>query len=439
MTNSTKIASIHAREILDSRGNPTLTVEIELAGGAVGNACVPSGASTGSLEALELRDGDQNRYLGKGVQKAVGHVKGLLNAELRGLDVVDQRMLDEKMIELDGSENKDNLGANAILGVSLAIADAAANARAIPLFQHLGDLFGNHHYSLPVAQMNIINGGAHADNAIDFQEFMILPTGFSSYKRALRCGVEIFHSLKSVLRERGLSTGVGDEGGFAPECPSNEQGVSLIMEAIGNAGYGEADQVRIGLDVASSEFYVDGLYHLKSENLQLCSADFVEYLADWCKRYPIISIEDGMDEQDWQGWALLTSKLGGLIQLTGDDLFVTKSSLLQRGIDSKVANSILIKVNQIGSLSETMDAISLAHDAGYKTTISHRSGETEDTFIADLAVATAAGQIKTGSLCRSERVAKYNRLLKIEEILGDDACYAGIDAFANLTNGNLKR
>ena len=429
---STKISSMVAREILDSRGNPTVAVDLELESGAVGTACVPSGASTGSLEALELRDGDSDRYLGKGVQKAVANVNDTLRHELNGLDAADQGVIDRKMIELDGSENKSNLGANAILGVSLATAHAAANARRLPLFRHLGDTFGYTDFNLPVPQMNIINGGAHADNAIDFQEFMVLPTGFERYAEALRCGVEVFHALKSVLLSHGLSTGVGDEGGFAPECQSNEEGVQLIMEAIDKAGYESGRHVRIGLDAASSEFCSDGRYRLGSESADYDSGEFANYLEDWCNRYPIISIEDGMDEQDWEGWEILTRRLGDRIQLTGDDLFVTNTAILRRGIENGIGNSILIKLNQIGTLSETVEAIQLAQSSGYRATISHRSGETEDTTIADLAVATSAGQIKTGSLCRSERVAKYNRLLKIEEILGDEAKFAGEAAFSGL-------
>ncbi len=432
MSSEHNIKSVSAREILDSRGNPTIAVEVLLQSGVLGVSAVPSGASTGSLEALELRDGDKGRYLGKGVQNAVANLNGVIDDALSDQNAENLYAIDKRMIELDGTDNKSNLGANALLGASLACAHAVANARNIPLFQHLGELYGNSRFSLPVPQMNIINGGAHADNAIDFQEFMILPIGFDSYREALRCGVEVFHTLRSVLIAQGLSTGVGDEGGFAPECKSNEAGVSLIMEAIEKAGYQPGEQVMIGLDAASSEFFSEGKYHLGAENLELDSAGFTEYLADWVSRYPIISIEDGMDEQDWHGWKLLTEKLGEAVQLTGDDLFVTNTDILKKGIDRGVANSILIKFNQIGTLSETFEAIQMAQDAGYCATISHRSGETEDTTIADLAVATAAGQIKTGSLCRSERVAKYNRLLRIEHTLGEDAIYPGRDAFSNL-------
>ncbi len=429
---STTIKDIQAREILDSRGNPTISVEIALSNGITGNAAVPSGASTGSLEALELRDGDKVRYLGKGVLNAVTNVNTILKKAICGQDALDQRNIDSIMLSLDGTENKSKLGANALLGVSLACAHAGANAQDIPLFEHLGTLFENQKFTLPVPQMNIINGGAHADNAIDFQEFMVLPVGFDQYREALRCGVEVFHALKAVLLSRKLSTSVGDEGGFAPECQSNEEGLGLIMQAIENAGYVPGEHVMIGLDAASSEFFSDGKYRLQAEGAAMNSAEFVGYLQGWTQKYPIISIEDGMDELDWDGWARLTEAMGSQVQLTGDDLFVTNTEILQKGIDKKIANSILIKFNQIGTLSETLDAIKMAQDVNYCATISHRSGETEDTTIADLAVATAAGQIKTGSLCRSERVAKYNRLLKIEQILGDNAVYAGSGAFTNL-------
>ena len=427
-----QIRSVHAREILDSRGNPTIQVEIELRNGASGLAAVPSGASTGSLEALELRDGDKNRYLGKGVLKAVQHVNELINDALIGMDVRNQKEIDRKMIELDGTANKSRVGANAILGASLATAHAAADFQAIPLYQHLGLLYENDAFSLPVPQMNIINGGEHADNAIDFQEFMILPVGVDSFSEALRCGAEIFHTLKSVLIDKKLATSVGDEGGFAPECRSNEEGISLIMQAIERAGYRAGEQVMIGLDAASSEFHRDEQYHLEAEGLSMTSDEFVDYLDNWVKKYPIISIEDGMAEADWDGWKSLTERIGNSVQLTGDDLFVTNTEILQKGISLGVANSILIKLNQIGTLSETFEAISTGRKSGYCSTISHRSGETEDTTIADLSVATAAGQIKTGSLCRSERIAKYNRLLTIEEQLGSDAIYPGRKAFTNL-------
>lgn len=428
----TNIRSIHAREILDSRGNPTIAVDIALENQVQGSAAVPSGASTGSLEALELRDGDRQRYLGRGVLKAVDNVNSVLSEALCGHDAIDQRGIDRLMLELDGTDNKENLGANALLGISLATAHAAANAQSIPLFEHLGAIYQNRQFTLPVPQMNIINGGAHADNAVDFQEFMILPVGFGQYSEALRCGVEIFHSLKSVLLANNMSTGVGDEGGFAPECKSNEESISLIMQAIEKAGYRPGEQVMIGLDAASSEFYSDGKYRLAAEGLALDARQFADYLEDWVRKYPVISIEDGMQESDWEGWKGLTDRIGDCVQLTGDDLFVTNTEILKRGIEQGIANSILIKLNQIGTLSETLDAIAMAQQAGYCATVSHRSGETSDFTIADLAVATAAGQIKTGSLCRSERVAKYNRLLKIEQVLGDNAHYAGMGAFSNI-------
>ncbi|MEE9447850.1 MAG: phosphopyruvate hydratase [Arenicellales bacterium] len=427
----TNIADISGREILDSRGNPTIVADVKLSSGIIGTALVPSGASTGSLEALELRDDDKNRYLGKGVLKAVGHVNSEIKNLLIGHDVNDQRGLDEKMIALDGTDSKKNLGANAILAVSLAAAKAAALENKVELYQHLAKLYGNENLCMPVPQMNIINGGEHADNAIDFQEFMILPVGAPTFSEALRYGAEIFHTLKSVLLEKGMSTGIGDEGGFAPEADSNEAGVTLIMEAIERAGYQAGKDIQLGLDVASTEFYSDGLYKLGAEDAAYNSADFVNYLDNWVDRYPILTIEDGMAEDDWQGWADLTEKLGKKIQLTGDDLFVTNPAILKKGIELGVGNSILIKFNQIGTLTETLDAIRMAHDAGYCATISHRSGETEDTTIADLAVATGAGQIKTGSLCRSERVAKYNRLLHIEQLAG--FTYPGMDAFSNLS------
>ncbi len=426
------IESIHAREILDSRGNPTVQVDTVLENGAGGCAAVPSGASTGALEALELRDGDQGRYLGKGVRQAVSHVNGEIASSLRGTDARDQAAIDHAMLELDGTENKSRLGANAILGVSLACAHAAAAGGQVPLFRHLGQVYGNDRFVLPVPQFNILNGGAHADNSIDFQEFMVLPVGAPNFPEALRFGAEIFHTLKRVLMGRGYATNVGDEGGFAPECASNEEGVELIMEAIGESAYAAGKEVAIALDAASSEFYSDGRYHLGAESLSLDSAGFADYLERWVSRYPILSIEDGMAEDDWEGWSLLTRKLGNSVQLTGDDLFVTDPGILRQGIERGVANSILIKVNQIGTLTETLEAIRMAQDAGYCATISHRSGDTEDTTIADLAVATGAGQIKTGSLSRSERIAKYNRLLKINEMLGDTAIYPGRDAFTNL-------
>ncbi|HAU67880.1 MAG TPA: phosphopyruvate hydratase [Gammaproteobacteria bacterium] len=424
-----KIKNIKARQILDSRGNPTVEADVWLDDGSFGRAVAPSGASTGSLEALELRDGDADRYLGKGVSKAVANVNNQIRSALIGTDAIDQRALDTKMIELDGTKNKSGLGANAILAVSLASSKAAAASQGLPLYRHYANLFGTTELEMPVPQMNIINGGEHADNSIDFQEFMILPTGLSTFSEALRAGTEIFHSLKKVLHAQGLNTAVGDEGGFAPNLPSNESAVGILMEAIERAGYKPGEDILLGLDVASTEFYKNGIYRLDAEDKSLSSAEFAEYLHAWVDRYPIITVEDGMAEDDWDGWADLTKRVGSKVQLTGDDLFVTNTEILQLGIDRGVANSILIKFNQIGSLTETFDAIQMAHDAGYKATISHRSGETEDTTIADLAVATAAGQIKTGSLCRSDRVAKYNQLLRIEEELGAKAIYRGRDVF----------
>ena len=424
------IKLINARQILDSRGNPTVEADVLLTDGSFGRAAAPSGASTGSLEALELRDGDKSRYLGKGVSKAVANINGPIQELLIGKDVMDQRAIDEAMIALDGTDNKNSLGANAILAVSLAASKAAADSQKIPLYRHYAALFGNERFSMPVPQMNIINGGEHADNSIDFQEFMILPTGLPSFSEALRAGTEIFHALKKVLHDRGLSTAVGDEGGFAPNLESNEAACVALMEAINDAGYEAGKDIMIGLDVASTEFYRDGKYHLEAEGKALDSSAFAQYLQAWVDKYPIITIEDGMSEDDWGGWADLTARVGKDIQLTGDDLFVTNTKILKQGIDKEVANSILIKFNQIGSLTETFDAIKMAHDAGYKATISHRSGETEDTTIADLAVATGAGQIKTGSLCRSDRVAKYNQLLRIEQELGDEAVYDGLSVFS---------
>jgi|TARA_B110000503_G_scaffold75469_1_gene116542 enolase len=412
----TVIVDIRAREILDSRGNPTVEAEVELATGVIGSACVPSGASTGSREALELRDKDPARYLGKGVLTAVANVNAEIRPALLGLDVENQRELDEKMIALDGTENKAKLGANAILAVSLAVASAAAQAKKMALYEYLAELDGSPgRYSMPVPMMNIINGGEHADNNVDIQEFMILPVGVATFSEAVRCGAEIFHTLKGILAARGLSTAVGDEGGFAPDLPSNEAALEVIMEAIQQAGYTPGKDVYLGLDCAASEFYVDGKYNLAGEGREFDADGFSDYLVGLADRYPIISIEDGMDESDWAGWALLTKKLGKRLQLVGDDLFVTNSKILRRGIEQGVGNSILIKLNQIGTLTETLEAIHMAKEAGYSVVISHRSGETEDTTIADLAVATAAGQIKTGSLCRSDRVAKYNRLLRIED------------------------
>lgn len=419
-----KIVNIIGREILDSRGNPTVEAQVFLESGISGTACSPSGASTGSREALELRDGDRSRYLGKGVLTAVANINKKILPTLLGQEIDQQPLLDQIMLDLDGTENKENLGANAILAVSLAAAKAAAAENQRSLFEQIGT--GT---VLPVPMMNIINGGEHADNNVDIQEFMILPVGAASFSDALRCGTEIFHTLKAVLSEKGLNTSVGDEGGFAPNLGSNEEALQAIAQAVEKAGYKLGEDVYLGLDVASSEFYVDGKYELAGEGRSLTSEEFANYLEDWVNRYPIISIEDGMDEGDWDGWKILTEKLGHRIQLVGDDLFVTNTKILAQGIEKKIANSILIKVNQIGTLTETLAAIKMAHDAGYTVVVSHRSGETEDTTIADLAVATNAGQIKTGSLCRSDRVAKYNQLLRIEEKLGDRAVYLGKKAF----------
>jgi enolase len=424
-----KIASIHAREILDSRGNPTLEAEVRLADGSLGHAMVPSGASTGAKEAVELRDGDKTRYGGKGVQKAVANVNGVIAQALAGLDACDQAGLDKRLIDLDGTENKGRLGANALLAVSLANAHAAAAARGLPLWQSLAD---GCEPALPVPMMNIINGGAHADNNVDFQEFMVLPVGFASFSESLRAGTEIFHALKSVLKGHGLSTAVGDEGGFAPDFRSNVEALDTILEAIGKAGYRAGDDVLLGLDVASSEFHDNGKYHLVGEGKRLTSEQFVDFLADWSTQYPIVTIEDGMAEDDWDGWKQLTERLGEKVQLVGDDLFVTNPRIFRDGIERGVGNAILIKVNQIGTLTETLEAIAMADAAGYAAVVSHRSGETEDTTIADIAVATSATQIKTGSLCRSDRVAKYNRLLRIGEALGERARFAGRDAFVSL-------
>lgn len=423
------IEHVEAREVLDSRGNPTIEVEVTLSGEAVGRACVPSGASTGSREALELRDGDASRYQGKGVLQAVENVNELINPELVDCNAFQQAEIDQAMIDLDGTPNKSKLGANAILGVSMATARASANALEQPLYRYLGGINAT---VLPVPMMNIINGGAHADNSIDIQEFMIVPVGAYSFSEALRWGAEIFHTLRKVLKSRGLSTGVGDEGGFAPNLSSASEAIELILHAIKEAGYNTQDQIKLALDVASSEFYINNQYDLAGEGKKLNREQMVDYLAGLVRQYPIISVEDGMAEGDWEGWRLLTEKLGKEVQLVGDDLFVTNPAILKEGIDKGIANSILIKLNQIGTLSETMLAISMAHQAGYTTIISHRSGETEDAFIADLAVAVNAGQIKTGSLCRSERIAKYNQLLRIEQELGPSAQYAGISAFKSL-------
>ncbi|MAY37672.1 MULTISPECIES: phosphopyruvate hydratase [Spongiibacter] len=423
-----EIVDIKAFEVLDSRGNPTVEADVVLASGAVGTACAPSGASTGSREALELRDGDKSRYLGKGVTQAVANVNTSIRDLLIGMDAEDQRALDQAMIDADGTENKAKFGANAILAVSLAAAKAVANEKGIPLYQRIAQINGTEgQYTMPVPMMNILNGGEHADNNVDIQEFMIQPVAAETFAEALRVGAEIFHSLKKVLVGRGLNTAVGDEGGFAPNLPSNEAALEVIAEAVANAGYKLGEDVTLALDCASSEFYKDGKYKLSGEGKEFDAAGFAAYLDGLAQRYPIISIEDGMDESDWDGWAALTELVGDRVQLVGDDLFVTNTAILKRGIDNNIANSILIKFNQIGSLSETLDAIKMAKDAGYTAVISHRSGETEDTTIADLAVATSAGQIKTGSLCRSDRVAKYNRLLRIEAELG--AAYRGRDEF----------
>ena len=420
------IIDVVAREILDSRGNPTVEADVLLESGVMGRAAVPSGASTGSREAIELRDGDKSRYLGKGVLKAVEHVNTEICEAIIGLDVEDQAFIDKTLIELDGTENKSRLGANALLAVSMACARAAAEQAGLPLYRYLG---GAAPMALPVPMMNIINGGAHANNNIDMQEFMVIPVGAPSFREALRYGAEVFHALKKLLDDAGMTTTVGDEGGFAPNLESHEAALKLIVQAIEKAGLQPGIDVAIGVDCASSEFYKDGVYHLESEDLKLSSAEFADYLAAWCDKYPVISIEDGMAEGDWDGWKILTDKLGSRVQLVGDDLFVTNATILKEGIDKGIGNSILIKVNQIGTLSETFQAIEMAKQAGYTSVISHRSGETEDTTIADLAVATNARQIKTGSLSRSDRMAKYNQLLRIEEELGDTASYPGRDAF----------
>ncbi|SFV85167.1 Enolase [hydrothermal vent metagenome] len=424
-----KIQHIKAREILDSRGNPTIEADIILENGIMGSAMVPSGASTGEREALELRDGDKSRYLGKGVLKAVAFINTEIAQALNGFDIGDLAKIDQTMIDLDGTETKARLGANAILAVSLAAAHTNANALNKPLYNtlDLGDT-----YKLPVPMMNIINGGEHANNSVDIQEFMIIPAGAPTFREALRYGAEVFHKLKTVLEAKGMNTAVGDEGGFAPDLSSNEDAIKVILEAIEGAGFVAGKDIFIGIDAASSEFYENGTYNLASENRSLTSEEFVDYLADWVEKYPVISIEDGMDENDWDGWDLLTKKIGDKVQLVGDDLFVTNSKILKQGIDKSIANSILIKVNQIGTLSETFTAMKMAENAGYTCVMSHRSGETEDTTIADLAVATGCGQIKTGSLSRSDRLAKYNRLLRIEEELGENAIYPGLKTFKHL-------
>ncbi len=424
-----EIKNIIAREIIDSRGNPTVEADVILASGVKGRAAVPSGASTGAREAIELRDGDKNRYGGKGVLKAVANVNGAIRDALMNMDVREQRAIDGTMIKLDGTENKSELGANAMLAVSMACANAAARALGVPLFQYLNTGDG---YQLPVPMMNIINGGSHADNSVDLQEFMIIPVGAPNINEALRYGAEIFHTLKKVLHDKGMNTAVGDEGGFAPDLPSNESAIEIILEAIDKAGYEAGRDIFIGIDAASSEFYKNGLYDLASENRKLTASEFIDVLESWVDKYPILSIEDGLAEDDWDGWKLLTERLGKKVQLVGDDLYVTNTKIFKQGIDKGIANSILIKVNQIGTLSETMDAIAMAKKAGYTAVISHRSGETEDTTIADLAVATCAGQIKTGSMSRSDRIAKYNQLLRIAEGLGAEAVYPGKRAFYNL-------
>ena len=420
------IALVHGREIIDSRGNPTVEVEVVLDTGAVGRAAVPSGASTGQFEAVELRDGG-DRYGGKGVATAVGHVNESIAEAIVGLDALDQREVDHAMIDADGTDNKATFGANAILGASLAVARAAADEAGLPLYRYVG---GAGAHVLPVPMMNVLNGGEHADNNVDVQEFMIMPVGAVSFTEALRWGVETYHVLKKVCHDRGLSTAIGDEGGFAPNLGSNEEALTLLVEAIERAGYVPGEQIAIALDPASSEFFNDGQYHLAGDNKVLSPAEMADYYVDWCSRYPIVSIEDGMAEEDWDGWAAITTKLGDRVQLVGDDLFVTNTERLSRGIDAGVANSILVKVNQIGSLTETLEAVEMAHRSGYTAVMSHRSGETEDTTIADLAVATNCGQIKTGAPARSDRVAKYNQLLRIEESLGESAAYRGRAALA---------
>ncbi|EIC29212.1 MULTISPECIES: phosphopyruvate hydratase [Methylomicrobium] len=423
------IVDIRAREVLDSRGNPTVEADVVLASGVVGSAMVPSGASTGEREAIELRDGDKSRYLGKGVLKAVENVKTEIRGAIIGMDAADQEGIDNKMLALDGTESKSRLGANALLAVSMAAAHAAAQESKQPLYRYLNK---SGEFVMPVPMMNIINGGSHADNSVDLQEFMILPVGAPTFREAIRYGAEVFHNLAKVLKSKGLATTVGDEGGFAPNLSSNEEAIGVILQAIEQAGFKPGVDIYLGLDAAASEYYSDGVYDLASENKQYTSAQMADFFVDWVNKYPIISIEDGFDENDWDGWKLMTEKLGGRIQLVGDDLFVTNPKILARGIERSIANSILIKVNQIGTLTETLAAIDMAKKAGYSAVVSHRSGETEDTTIADLVVATGTGQIKTGSLSRSDRVAKYNRLMKIEEELGGVARYAGRSAFKSL-------
>ena len=425
-----KITTVHAREVIDSRGNPTVEAEITLDNGIKGKAIVPSGASTGAREAIELRDGDKSRFMGKGVTKAVSNVNNDIAKLITGMEVEDQARIDNAMIELDGTHNKARLGANALLAASLASAHAAANDNGVPLFSYLGNKFGNQGtFKLPVPMMNIINGGEHADNSVDMQEFMIVPVGAPTLAEAVRYGTEVFHHLKSVLSKKGMNTSVGDEGGFAPDLSSNEEAIEVILQAIENAGYTAGKDIYLGLDCAASEYYKDGQYVLASEGKRFDASGMVDYLENWVNQYPIITLEDGLDEADWDGWSILTERLGNKIQLVGDDLYVTNPKIFREGIEKGIANSILIKFNQIGTLTETLEAIQMAHDANYTAVVSHRSGETEDTTIADLAVATNAGQIKTGSLSRSDRIAKYNQLIRIEEILGSDGSYAGKSAF----------
>ena len=428
-----KISNIQAREVIDSRGNPTVEAVITLENGTTGRAIVPSGASTGAREAIELRDGDKSRFMGKGVLKAVENVNNEIAKLIIGMDAENQAGIDNAMIELDGTDNKGRLGANALLAASLAAAHAAANDKGEALYQYLGDKFSTSgQFKLPVPMMNIINGGEHADNSVDMQEFMIVPVGAPTLAEAVRYGTEVFHNLKSVLSKRGMNTAVGDEGGFAPDLSSNEEAIEVILEAIENAGYTPGKDIYLGLDCAASEYYKDGKYVLASEGKSFDAVGMIDYLEDWVNKYPIITIEDGLDEADWDGWKLLTERLGDKIQLVGDDLYVTNPNIFREGIDKNIANSILIKFNQIGTLTETLEAIKMAHDSDYTAVVSHRSGETEDTTIADLAVATNAGQIKTGSLSRSDRIAKYNQLIRIEEILGSNGVYAGKSAFNHL-------
>lgn len=424
-----KISSVKAREILDSRGNPTVEVDVVLDNGVLGRAAVPSGASTGTREAVELRDKDQSRYHGKGVQTVVENVAEIIAPEIAGFDVLEQRKIDHRLIELDGTKNKARLGANAILGVSLAVAKAASKSLNIPLFRYIG---GPNAYELPVPMMNILNGGKHADNTVDVQEFMIMPVGANSFSNALRMCAEVYQTLKNVVKSKGMSTAVGDEGGFAPDLATNEEALKLIVEAIEKAGYRPGEDVFIALDPASSEFYIDGKYVFKGEKVSRTSEEMIALYSEWIGKYPIISIEDGLSEDDWEGWAAMTAKLGSKIQLVGDDVFVTNAEILREGIKKNIANSILIKLNQIGSLTETLDTIQIAHRARYSTVISHRSGETEDTTMADVAVAVNAGQIKSGAPCRTERIAKYNQLLRIEEMLGDEAVFKGKEVFYNI-------